>query len=148
MARKSNATARYAKVNANLQNVAAALEKFIASTKYALDTNAPKGWDPAYGTLRASISGWDLIDSRPAEFQRINLKIQVSQARQDYRGFVLDYEVLSSPQMHSNSWPDVSMSEAAQNYIDALKAKLSHCIENALDGNSKPLVNLTVPRAL
>jgi hypothetical protein len=110
-----------------------AMEKSISQLLVSeLHFNIRSDWDPSYGTLKASLLGWSLIDSSPPEFQQINLKMQVNQTKSDYRGFILDYEILSSPQQSSKSWPDVSMTPAARTYIDDLCVKIRHSIEQSL----------------
>jgi hypothetical protein len=102
-------------------------------------------WDPQFGTLRASLMGRALINSKPPEFQRIKIKIQVSEAQHGQRAFIMDYEILSSPQETSRSWADVSSSTEARNYVDDLRLKIRARIEKALRDNCENATIRDIP---
>ena len=109
-----------------------AMQKSISDLLTEMHFQVLSDWDPAFGTLRATLSGRALIDSKPAEFQKLNIKIQVDQAKHDQRAFVMDYEMLASPQETNKTWTDVSSTSEARNYIDEMCVKIRARVEQAL----------------
>jgi hypothetical protein len=109
-----------------------AMEKSIAQLLTSIHFEVPSDWDPMFGTLRAALTARNVINSNPPEFQRVNLKVQIAQGAPSQRAFSMDYEVLSSPQLSSKSWSDVSSTTEARDYIERLKRRIRACIEQAL----------------
>lgn len=116
------------------------MEKSISKLLTDMQFQILAGWDPRFGTLRAALTGRNLINSIPPEFQRVNLKVQIAQAAFGQGAFSLDYEVLSSPQMSSNSWSDVSTTSKAHDYIDELKERIRARIEEALKNSCEKAI--------
>lgn len=121
------------------------MEKSISELLSGMHFNVLSDWDPSYGTLRASLTGHDLINSRPPEFQRLNLKIQVDQAKYGQRAFIMDYEILSSPQESSKTWADVSSTSEAKTYIDELRVKIRARVEQALKDHCEKAIVRDIP---
>jgi hypothetical protein len=109
-----------------------AMQKSISELLAQMHFQVLSDWDPMFGTLRASLTGRALINSSPPEFQRLNLKIQVDQAKYGQRAFIIDYEILASPQVNNDSWADISSTSEARNYIDELRVKIRARVEQAL----------------
>lgn len=111
------------------------MEKSISELLTGMHFQILGDWDPEFGTLRASLTARNLINSIPPEFQRIKLKVQIAQASLSQQAFSMDYVISSSPQMSSRSWNDVSTTTEAQDYIDELKGKIRARIEPVLKNN-------------
>jgi hypothetical protein len=122
-----------------------AMQKSISELLTGIHFQVLSDWDPAFGTLRATLSGRAMIASSPPEFQQLNLKIQVDQAKYGQRAFILDYEMLASPQQSSKSWADVSSTSEARNYIDELCVKIRARVEQALKDHCEKATVRDIP---
>lgn len=109
------------------------MEKSISQLLSGMHFQNPLIWDHTFATLKASLEGRNLLNSSPPQFHRINLKVQIAQVKHRLQGFTIDYEVLASPQAHSNSWADISSTSEARSYLDDLRVKIRARIEQALN---------------
>jgi len=120
------------------------MQKSISELITGIGFKVLSDWDPTFATLRASLSGRGLINLNPPQFQRVNLKIQVGQ-RLGAGAFNIDYEILSSPQEHSNSWSDIATVPEARDYVDELRVKIRVRVEQALKDHCEKATVRDIP---
>jgi hypothetical protein len=123
-------TAVYCRKTTAITTIQNSISKLLRDEGFTIRSE----WDPTFGTLRATLEKHGLINTRPPEYQRVTIKIQVG-GTQILHAFTMDYAVLSSPQEHNNSWTDVSLGEESKAYIDELRVKIRESVEPALKIN-------------